>query len=364
MAATASLIAALVLLSYPTKIKDQKNAMSLLSLMFFCLFFWISMDIIQSIDKLNINFSFIKPGFLSLLFMSFFVPIHYLHISSLIHRKLQRLNLLIHFILPGLILVFGILNYGNSLFNSAIKPLSILIHLQLVFYWLLEIQTALRILYLKKRKKFRVHKGWLKWVMFYLIILPTLFLPFFMFKISGNSTQDAIIIDIWEALGVLLISLSLFLKPDFLFGLMPIPLEEKKHSILRPKLDLKNHLNSGHHKLLKKQIKPYLDNHKPHLEKYFSIDQMANELGVSTNDLECFFWHQEGLSFEEYINQQRIIYSQTIIKKGAISQLTLDILAKKSGFKNRVSFINSFKEFTGYNAADYISHFLKIPSNK
>ncbi|WP_215226840.1 helix-turn-helix domain-containing protein [Echinicola shivajiensis] len=107
-----------------------------------------------------------------------------------------------------------------------------------------------------------------------------------------------------------------------------------------------------------------MNNHKPHLEKYFSIDQMANELGVSTNDLECFFWHQEGLSFEEYINQQRIIYSQTIIKKGAISQLTLDILAKKSGFKNRVSFINSFKEFTGYNAADYISHFLKIPSNK
>ncbi|UCS92372.1 helix-turn-helix domain-containing protein [Echinicola marina] len=364
MAATASLIAALVLTSYPSNIKDQKYAMRLLSLMFICLFCWIALDILSSIEKLNFSSSPIKLSFFSLVFMSFFVPLHYIHIIFLINKRLELLPILIHFAMPISIFTIGMINFNDPKIATLEATVMWLVYIQLLLYWFFELRTGLKILCLKKQKRLRIHKGWLKWVKFYIIILPFLFIPFFLFKVAGYSTQDAILIDIAESIVILSISLALFLRPDFLFGLIPLSFEQRKKTYLNPVINTNSRLNADQYKRLLEQITLYLDELKPHLEEHFSIEQMAKELKVSTKELENYFWEQEGLSFEEYINQQRIIYSQAIIQKGAISKLTLDILAKKSGFKNRIVFINCFKEFTGYNALDYISHFLKIPSNK
>ncbi|WP_186758676.1 helix-turn-helix transcriptional regulator [Echinicola salinicaeni] len=361
LAVTASLIAAIVLLSYSSQIKNQRIAIRLLSLMFFSIFLWISLNIIASIEQFEHFFVFIRPEFLVLVLMSFFVPIHYLHINLLINKKLKAYDIFIHFTLTCVILALGVINYSNKSINSLIEPVTVLVYLQMGFYWFIELNITLRILYLKKQKKIKVLKGWFKWVKFYIMILPFIFVPFFIFKISGYSTQDSFLINFMESLGILIISLSLFFRPDFLFDLLPAPIEKKW---LKSDINTKIQIENDKYKRLEKQLETYLNKHKPHLGEYFNIEQMAKELGVTSTELHSYFREKEGLSFEDYINQQRIIYSQSIIKKGAISKLTLDILAKKSGFKNRTTFINSFKEFTGYNAIDYISHFLKFPSNK
>ncbi|GGF30719.1 hypothetical protein GCM10011339_18660 [Echinicola rosea] len=108
--------------------------------------------------------------------------------------------------------------------------------------------------------------------------------------------------------------------------------------------------------LEEQHIERYISKHHPYLMKDITFGNMAEQIGVSRNCLSNYM-KKKGVNFEEFINVKRILFSQNIIKERAYHDMTLDMLAKQSGFMDRKSFISSFKKHTGYNPTDYIKHF-------
>jgi AraC-like DNA-binding protein len=84
-----------------------------------------------------------------------------------------------------------------------------------------------------------------------------------------------------------------------------------------------------------------------YLDPEFNLDKFSVFLGLQTYLTSKLLKEKYDISFSDLKNILRISYSIEKIKEGFLETQTIDALAKKSGFKERVHFSKTFLIFTG-----------------
>lgn len=97
-----------------------------------------------------------------------------------------------------------------------------------------------------------------------------------------------------------------------------------------------------------------MDKKQPYLEPDFSPDDLANLLDVPKHHLYYCFNSILNTRFTRLRAEYRVRYAQNLIEKGETRQKTLEAIGLESGFSNRISFNNPFREVTGFSPTEFL----------
>ena len=149
-----------------------------------------------------------------------------------------------------------------------------------------------------------------------------------------------------------IISLVLFSNPDLLYGHYTNAefLKEKGGKKIKT-LALPNERVQ--------ELKNLFEKHAAR-EFYLKSDvdrkEMAGHLNIQPHVFSAFISQAYGANFNDVINRYRISYVEEGLKNEKWSELTLEAIAEKAGFNNRVTFLTAFKKFTGTTPTQYIKN--------
>jgi AraC-like DNA-binding protein len=104
---------------------------------------------------------------------------------------------------------------------------------------------------------------------------------------------------------------------------------------------------------LKKLFENYI-NKQYYLNQNTNLKEVANKLNTQPYVLSTFINQIYQMHFNDIINQHRIKYIEEGLTNEKWSTLTLEAIAEKAGFNNRITFLTAFKKFTGITPTQYI----------
>jgi AraC-like DNA-binding protein len=154
-----------------------------------------------------------------------------------------------------------------------------------------------------------------------------------------------------------MISLVLFSNPDLLYGhyVSAEFLKEKAGKKIKQPI-----LSNERMTELKELFETYAAK-----EFYLNSDidrkEVARYLNIQPHIFSAFISQAYQANFNDVINRYRIKYVEEGLKSEKWNDLTLEAIAEKAGFNNRVTFLTAFKKFTGTTPTQYIKnlHFEK-----
>jgi AraC-like DNA-binding protein len=146
------------------------------------------------------------------------------------------------------------------------------------------------------------------------------------------------------------ISLILFSEPYLLYGRYFNATysgneSEKKHRQLNLPQERIHELQQLFENYITKQF---------YLHQHTSLKQVAGQLNTQPYVLSTFINHVYRMHFNDVINQHRIKYIEDGLTNKKWESLTLEAIAGKAGFNNRITFLTAFKKFTGITPTEYI----------
>ena len=103
------------------------------------------------------------------------------------------------------------------------------------------------------------------------------------------------------------------------------------------------------------QLQTLMEEQKLFLNPRLRAQNVANELGLNVQTLSLVLNKGVGLSFHDYINQQRVEHFIERLSEADLKQLTLLGIAQDSGFNSESSFYRIFKKYTGYSPKAYFA---------
>lgn len=96
---------------------------------------------------------------------------------------------------------------------------------------------------------------------------------------------------------------------------------------------------------LQNRLTGLMEHEKIYLDNDLSLDKVANLLNVSRHHASQVINESFNQSFFQYVNKYRITEAEENLKDRDLQNLTIDEIAFKSGFNNRVSFYNLFRDY-------------------
>lgn len=103
-------------------------------------------------------------------------------------------------------------------------------------------------------------------------------------------------------------------------------------------------------------VKAAIDYIRASYEKNFSLEDVANYVGVNKCYLSREFHRYTGYSFVSYVNRTRCKIAQQLLKKEGVQ---ISHVARKCGFENRSYFARCFQKYTGIIPSEYRKSMLK-----
>jgi AraC-like DNA-binding protein len=152
-------------------------------------------------------------------------------------------------------------------------------------------------------------------------------------------------------IGYFLLSSSLLLFPDILYGLprrIEKPNTKKKKETKEVATDEDPFLD------LNKRILVYLNKDKPYLKPDFNISDIALALQVPQNHVSYCIATIMNTRFTKLKSEFRIQHAIKLLSKGQSSSITIDAIGEQSGFKTRSYYYELFKKETGYTPSEYM----------
>lgn len=147
-----------------------------------------------------------------------------------------------------------------------------------------------------------------------------------------------------------IISLVLFSNPDLLYG------HYLNTEFLTPKAGKKiKQFTLPQEKIA--ELKRLFENYAKK-EFYLNSDvdrkEVAAYLNLQPHIFSAFINQAYHANFNDVLNRYRITYVEEGLKNRRWNDLTLEAVAEKAGFNNRVTFLTAFKKFTGTTPTQYI----------
>ena len=87
-----------------------------------------------------------------------------------------------------------------------------------------------------------------------------------------------------------------------------------------------------------------------HIENYFSLNKMANELNVSASYISTLFKKTMGISINEYVHEVKINRAKILLKT---TSKTMIEIAQQLGYSDSSHFSKKFKEKEGLSPISY-----------
>jgi len=102
-------------------------------------------------------------------------------------------------------------------------------------------------------------------------------------------------------------------------------------------------------------IEAYIHEYRPYLHPKCSIQDMAVATRIPLHHLSYVINTHYNTRFTDLMNQYRVNHAKELIAQGAWKELSLEGLAKKSGFSNRTNFFLVFKKIMGQSPSEYLN---------
>jgi AraC-like DNA-binding protein/tetratricopeptide (TPR) repeat protein len=112
-------------------------------------------------------------------------------------------------------------------------------------------------------------------------------------------------------------------------------------------LDASETLTSEEDMALFDHVMSVLKTRQPHLERSFKLEDIANQLGISSRKLSQVIKLATGHSFTQFINRLRIDEATRLMERPNAGPLKIDAIAGMCGFSNRQHFRRVFEQVTG-----------------
>lgn len=93
-----------------------------------------------------------------------------------------------------------------------------------------------------------------------------------------------------------------------------------------------------------------------------SLKELAFQLDYPQSHLKYVFNYYSYCSFSEYQNNLKIKFALKLIKSGYLDTRTIDSLASRCLFTNRITFYRNFKKWVGYTVSEYQSQLILLSS--
>lgn len=168
------------------------------------------------------------------------------------------------------------------------------------------------------------------------------------------------------SVGIVLFCLSLFLRPEQLYGLNfnTGSVTHTEDKTLEPNLKKQNEESKQEVKefsLTAEQVESYIKKlnrklllNECYKEKGLTVNKLAGKIDISPRNLSWLLSNHYNIRFTDFINGYRIDYVKKRLLEENWRNLTLEALASEAGFSSRSTFYSAFKKSTGLSPAEYI----------
>jgi len=95
---------------------------------------------------------------------------------------------------------------------------------------------------------------------------------------------------------------------------------------------------------------------KPYLNLRMNLNDVAGILKIRPQQLSQVINEKTGLNFNECVNLKRVEVIKTLLVSEEQKNLTIEAIAKESGFNSKASFYAAFKKHTGMTPKEYMLH--------
>ena len=176
-------------------------------------------------------------------------------------------------------------------------------------------------------------------------------------------------LDIWNyasligAGSTLLLTISVFLVPDFLFPTVQLsePLTPFQVDVAEDKLSVVCQIPYKENQLFSR-IEAYFEAEKPFLDPDFSLSHVEKHLGISGRYISEAIKHVTGGNFSAYVNQARLDYLTVSLSKDmGLKSKTVDEIACELGFRSVNSFYQCIKKTKGCTPKEYLKSDAESP---
>lgn len=239
-----------------------------------------------------------------------------------------------------------------------------------IFYLLLSSKLIQNYEHYVKSKKanresyYKYFTIWINFLMAALSMIAGVFIFLNLIYFFYTETNQHIYLQMVEVLIVFvlaLLNLSFLLIPTLSFGLPKAIVftqvnDETMHAELVAETSNVQEislLTDEYIHLMKTQIDEYLQD-KPYIHQSFNKVNLSAATNIPLHHLSYFFNQIVEKSFADWRNELRIEYAIEMIKEGKAKLVTLDTIARESGFSNQTTFISSFKKYTGTTPNNFI----------
>ena len=171
------------------------------------------------------------------------------------------------------------------------------------------------------------------------------------YSMPSETIDDGYILYIIAGLAYCIMSFSLLLFPEILYG---IPRKKVLSSPKKKKEKIKIDPEEDPFFYLSNTIQNYLQNKKPFLNPDFAVSDIALDLKVPQNHISYCISYLMETKFSKLKSELRIQHALELLEIGSNSILTIEAIGKQSGFKTRSNFYAAFKEKTGFTPSEYI----------
>lgn len=101
------------------------------------------------------------------------------------------------------------------------------------------------------------------------------------------------------------------------------------------------------------RLRALMEQERPFLDSELSLDDLAGRLEVPKTHLSQVLNETIGRGFADLVASYRVRESEALLRDPDLSHLTIEAVARRSGFRSRSAFYEAFRKVNGMTPADY-----------
>lgn len=206
------------------------------------------------------------------------------------------------------------------------------------------------------------NRAWLTWSTVYSIMEILLIAPVCVgvYLDKSNNSQE-----LWNKSNLLFTSLAvfsaiyLFLHPKIIYGLSgAVVTEDKADDTESGEPEANNdsaslYIDERELDRVEVLIREKVFNNQRFLSPKYDLQDFSSDTGVKVRVLSAYLSHRLQMSLSDLLNQMRVDYCCKLMDDPECYTYTLETLSEMSGFRNRTTFVNSFKKFKNSSPSAY-----------
>jgi AraC-like DNA-binding protein len=179
------------------------------------------------------------------------------------------------------------------------------------------------------------------------------------------------------AIVVIGIGIQLFLRPAILYGIHEPAVAQKeddaKGLVILPDTGIKGDeagpdLHEPERLLnedmlrYKRKVETLMSEHSAYLDPSYTMERLVVDARIPRHILSAFINREYGMGFREWLNRYRVDHFLANVGNPEWERYTLEAMAGKCGFTNRVTFFRNVKQITGITPVDHLKR-KSLPDN-